>query len=94
MKQIVRWLKTTLSRPESHSHSDAPNQSENARLDLDTESSTDLPNLVIDAPMPDIYAEDELEETVPDLKLRDSRTPGTDTSPDFNPYDTAQMHKK
>ena len=86
MKQIVRWLKTKLSRPESPSHSDAPN--------LEIESSTDLPNLVIDAPMPDIYVQDELEDTVPNLQLRDSSPSDTNTSPGIDPYDTAIMHKK
>ena len=94
MKRIFRWLEAKLSRQESSDLPDAPNPSENARLDLDTESSTDLPNLAIDAPIPDIYAEDELEEAVPDLKLQDSRPLGTDTSPGFDPYDTARMHKK
>lgn len=93
MKRIFRWLEAKLSRQESSDLPDAPNHSENAKLDLEIESSTDLPNLVIDAPMPDIYS-DEHVPTVPNLEILDESLPDNDESTGFNPYDTATMHKK
>lgn len=45
------------------------------------------------APMPDMYV-DEHADTVPNLDVVDRHPDNSDSSPGFNPYDTARMHKK
>ena len=52
-----------------------------------------MQDLVDDATMPGISA-DEHSVTLADLNVDDKRSPDTDTSTGFNPYDTAKLHKK
>jgi len=59
----------------------------------DIELAKYIQETVKTAPMPDVYA-DEHGDTVPNLKILASDTSDTDTSTEFNPYDTARMHKK
>jgi hypothetical protein len=54
------------------------------------ESLSKPPDILIDAPMPDIYT-DECDTTVPQLNILE---PDTGQSTGFNPYDTGVFQKK
>ena len=94
MKGIVSWLKAKLSRSNSVNPSNvlsSPERSDPGKNDLVLPK--DMQDLVNDATMPGRSA-DEHSVTLPDLNLDDERSPNTDTSTGFNPYDTAKLHKK
>ena len=89
MKQIISWLQAKLSRSKSI---DPPSESESVNpneLDLPRE----MQDLVNDAPMPDIYADDH-GSPAPSRKFLDPSSPDADKTTGFNPYDTAKIHKK
>jgi len=92
MNRIIKWLKTRLSRREVLVVTDPLNSSESVNAD-ELDLPKDMQDMVRDAPMPDIYAE-ELAETVPHLRYLEPSSPDADKTTGFNPYDTANMHKK
>jgi len=110
MKRIFAWLGTKLSRSQAPNLADTSGAVETAtpdEVDLGIDLPKEIRDLVNDesipdddlpkdsqesamkAPMPDIYADEDVVATVPDLKMLD-----LDTSPGFDPYDTAKTHKK
>ncbi len=92
MNRIIKWLKTRLSRREVLVVTDPPNSSESINAD-ELDLPKNMQDLVSDAPMPDIYA-DEHDVPAPDRKFLDPSSPDADKTTGFNPYDTAKMHKK
>ncbi len=78
MKQLIRWFKALLSRPDVTTAAEQPTKPL-------PEKSDDL--------MPDIYSESDAD-TVPQIKTLDEPSPDDDKSAGFNPYDTAVLHKK
>ena len=90
MKDIPKWLNDTLSRPKKDANADNDKPIE---IDLGIDLPKDLQEFLTKAPMPDIYF-DELEATVPDIKIVDPDAPSGDKLTGFNPYDTVKMHKK
>ena len=90
MKDIPKWLNDALSRPKKDADSDNAKPKE---IDLGIDLPKDLQDFLTEAPMPDIYFDD-LEATVPDIKIVDPDAPSGDKEAGFNPYDTARMHKK
>ncbi len=94
MKRIASWLGAKLSRSNSVNRSNAPGSPEESKPDKnDLVLPKDMQDLLDDATMPGISA-DGHSVTLPDLNLDDERSPDTDTSTGFNPYDTAKLHKK
>ncbi len=94
MKRIASWLRAKLSRSNSVNRSNAPGSPEESKRDKsDLVLPKDMQDLVDDATMPCIKS-DEHSVTVPGLNIDDERSPDTDTSTGFNPYDTAKLHKK
>ena len=90
MKVMITWLETILSR--WGVVADAPSNPESINAD-ELDLPKDMQDLVSDAPMPDIYA-DEHDVPAPDRKFLDPSSPDADKTTGFNPYDTAKMHKK
>ncbi len=90
MKLMITWLEAILSR--WGVVADAPSKPESVKLD-ERHLPKDIQDLVSDAPMPDIYADDH-EAPEPDRKFLDPSSPDADKTTGFNPYDTARMHKK
>ena len=94
MKRIASWLGAKLSRSNSVNRSNAPGSPEESTpVKSDLVLPKDMQDLLDDATMPGISA-DGHSVTLPDLNLDDERSPDTDTSTGFNPYDTAKLHKK
>ncbi len=90
MKLMITWLESILSR--WGVIADAPSEPESVKpneLDL----PKDMQDLVSDAPMPDIYADDH-GSPAPSRKFLDPSSPDADKTTGFNPYDTAKLHKK
>ena len=87
---MITWLETILSR--WGVVADAPSNPESINAD-ELDLPKDMQDLVSDAPMPDIYA-DEHDVPAPDRKFLDPSSPDADKTTGFNPYDTAKMHKK
>ena len=87
---MITWLETVLSR--WGVVADKPSNPESVKPD-ELDLPKDMQDQVNDAPMPDIYAE-ELAETVPHLRYLEPSSPDADKTTGFNPYDTANMHKK
>ena len=90
MKLMITWLEAIRSR--WGVLADAPGEPESvkpAELDL----PKDIQDLVSDAPMPDMHADDH-KAREPDRKFLDPSSPDADKTTGFNPYDTARMHKK
>ena len=86
MKDIIRWLETKLFRSKPVN---PPIESESTNLNL----PKDMQDLVNDAPSPG-GVEDEDGDTVPDLRIHDQPSSGTDEPTGIDPYDTAILHKK
>ena len=90
MKLKITWLETVLSRwgvvanEPSNPESVKPDE-----LDLPKE----MQDLVRDAPIPDIYADDH-GSPAPSRNFLDPSSPDADKTTGFNPYDTSEMHKK
>lgn len=90
MMDIPKWLNDVLSRPKKDANPDDAKQKE---IDLGIDLPKDLQDFLTEAPVPDIYSDD-LEATVPKIKIVDPDAPSGDKETGFNPYDTAKMHKK
>ena len=71
---------------------DKPSNPESVKPD-ELDLPKDMQDLVNDAPIPDIYA-DEHGDTVPDLRIPDQPSLDVGESDGVNPYDTAKIHKK
>ena len=91
MKLMITWLETILSRWGAVAN--VPRNPEDDESDSDVASSTQDQEPEENATMPDIYA-DELAETVPHLRYLEPSSPDADKTTGFNPYDTANTHKK
>ena len=89
MKRIFRWLETISSQPKKPVANDGPSNADPDDLGL----PKDIQDFVTDAPMPDIYT-DEDAATVPDLKVLDPDSPDTDKLDEFDPDDTVVLQKK
>ena len=82
MQHIIKWLEAKLFRSKSADPSDPPSNSENSTPGKgDLSLPKDMQDLVDDAPMPD-------------RKFLDPSSPDADKTTGFNPYDTANLHKK
>ena len=90
MKDIPKWLNDALSRSKKDTNLDNAKPKE---IDFGIDLPEDLQEFLTTAPMPDIYF-DELEATVPDIKIVDPDAPSGDKLTGFDPYDTVKMHKK
>ncbi len=90
MKLFITWLDSILSR--WGAVADAPSNPESINAD-ELDLPKDLQDLVNDAPMPDIYADDH-GSPAPSRKFLDPSSPDADKTTGFNPYDTVKMHKK
>jgi hypothetical protein len=90
MKLMITWLETILSR--WGAVADASGKPESVKPD-ELHLPKDIQDLVNDAPLPDIYADDHGSPT-PSRKFLDPSSPDADKTTGFNPYDTAGMHKK
>lgn len=89
MRRFMRWLESISSRPKEHDTDDQPSNADPDDLGL----PKDIQDFLSDAPMPDIYT-DEDDATVPDLKTLDPDSPDTDKSDEFDPDDTVVLPKK
>ena len=85
MKQMLAWLETKLSRFKSPDLPDTSGRGKSNELDLGVDLPKELRDLVNDVPTTAGAHDD----TVPNLRTLDP-----DTSPGFDPYDTAKLHKK
>ena len=90
MKDIPKWLSDAFSRPKKDAN---PDNAKPKEIDLGIDLPKDLQEFLTEAPMPDIYS-DELEATVPDIKIVEPDAPSGDKLSGFDPYDTVKMHKK
>ena len=107
MKRLTRRLKANFFRALSRSLVDPPSTGANATPekvandDYIIESSfdeEDFDQIETDGAgtnvlMPDIYG-DQFEATAPNLEPFEPESPAADGSSEFNPYDTAVLHKK
>ena len=89
MKDIPKWLAEGLSKLRKPVEDDRPSNADPDDLGL----PKDIQDFVTDAPMPDIYT-DEDAATVPDLKVLDPDSPDTDKLDEFDPDDTVVLQKK
>ncbi len=89
MKRFMRWLEAISSRPKEPVADDRPSNADPDDLGL----PKDIQDFVTDAPMPDMYI-DENDATVPHLKTLDPDSPDTDKSDEFDPDDTVVLQKK
>ncbi len=83
MKRMIAWLETLLSR--WGAGADEPSDSTG-----DAANDTHYQPAETNAPMPDIYND----KHVPDRKFLDPSSQDADKTTGFNPYDTANLHKK
>ena len=83
MKRMIAWLETLLSR--WGAGADEPSYSIG-----DAANEAHYQPAETNAPMPDIYND----KHVPDRKFLDPSSQDTDKTTGFNPYDTANLHKK
>jgi hypothetical protein len=90
MKLMITWLETILSR--WGAVADVPSNPESVKPD-EPHLPKDIQDLVSDAPMPDIYADDH-SSPAPSRKFLDPSSQDADQTTGFNPYDTAKLHKK
>ena len=90
MKLVITWLEAILSR--WGVVADAPGDPESVNPD-ELDLPKDIQDLVGDASMPDMCANDP-DAREPDRKFLDPSSPDADKTTGFNPYDTARMHKK
>jgi hypothetical protein len=82
MKHIINWLEARLSRSKSADPSDSPSKPKSSKPGKGNLGlPKDMQDLVDDAPMPD-------------RKFLDPSSPDADKTTGFNPYDTANLHKK
>ncbi len=82
MQHIIKWLEAKLSRSKSADPSDPPSNSESSNPGKgDLGIPKVMQDLVDNAPMPD-------------RKFLDPSSPDADKTTGFNPYDTANLHKK
>ena len=81
MKRVFAWLETKLSRSESRARAATTGDDGTASpgtVTLDVKLPKEIHNLVNDESIPTV----------------DPLAADADTSPGFNPYDTARLHKK
>ncbi len=91
MNRIIRWLEAKMFRSKSVYPPVNPARTKPDRSELDLPKDTQ--DLVNDAPIPDIYADDQ-GGPAQDRKFLEPSSPDADKTTGFNPYDTAKLHKK